>query len=109
MAITLIRCFVLMVVSNIVIGNNVVIASAEKHVVSNVKSKWIHVLPRGPVPPTGPSHGCTPPCGHKNVVSNIQSKGFHVLPKGPVPPSGPSPPCSHPPCGGRGGQRCCIN
>ncbi|WVY97132.1 hypothetical protein V8G54_029283 [Vigna mungo] len=131
MAITLIRCFVLMVVSNIVIGNKMVIgSSAEKDVVRNIRSKWVHVLPvppsgpsaekdvvskgfhvlpKGPVPPSGPSHPCThPPCGHKNVVSNIKSKGFHVLPKGPVPPSGPSPPCGHPPFCGRGhGIPCC--
>jgi len=74
-----------------------------------------HVLPKGFVPPSGPSHGGTPPSPdlqslnqpHKanNVIKApadthvIKNMHFHVLPKGPVPPSGPShgctPPCAH--------------
>ncbi|QCE05535.1 hypothetical protein DEO72_LG9g538 [Vigna unguiculata] len=109
MATTLIPFLLLIVLSNIVIANatfesneanNVVIDSAQQRLISNIKNKRFHVLPKGPVPPSGPSHGCTPPCLPSNVVNNIKSKGFHVLPKGPPHHSGPSSPCAHPPCGG---------
>ena len=38
------------------------------------------MLPRGPVPPSGPNHGYDPPPGQFDPM----------LPRGPVPPSGPS-------------------
>ncbi|KAK7411751.1 hypothetical protein VNO78_03189 [Psophocarpus tetragonolobus] len=93
---------------------------ANTNVVNHLGSKGFHVLPKGRVPPSAPSRGCSdPPCDHalqglnpptslndvkapvhRYVVNinNIKAKKFHVLPKGPVPPSAPSHGCSDPPC-----------
>ncbi|QCE05529.1 hypothetical protein DEO72_LG9g532 [Vigna unguiculata] len=43
-------------------------ARPRKLVVRSVKNIHFHALPKGPVPPSAPSHGCsTPPC--KNEVN----------------------------------------
>lgn len=45
-------------------------------------SQYYQMLPRGPVPPSGPYHD--PPGYPPNLYNQM-------LPRGPVPPSGPSP------------------
>ncbi|CAJ1967830.1 unnamed protein product [Sphenostylis stenocarpa] len=98
-------------------SKSIINTPTHKFIISNDKITRFHVLPKGPVPPSGPSHGCsTPPCGdpdslnppieannvfrdrvHRYIVSNIKSKEFHVAPQGFSPSFASSSGCSDPP------------
>ena len=64
------------------------------NVVEQDPRQYDHMLPKGPVPPSGPSHGNNPPLerfyGLPDVLPS-QHFHIHVLPKGDHhPPPGPS-------------------
>jgi len=96
MTISLTPLLLYLVFSNIVIRN---IASGsnirnlqDMNIEEIDKVVMFHVLPKGPVSWSGPSH---PPS--RDLHKTIQNKHFHVLPKEPVPWSGPSHLPPHPP------------
>ncbi|KAL1819599.1 hypothetical protein ACET3Z_014468 [Daucus carota] len=60
------------------------------NIVKQDPRQYNHMLPKGPVPPSGPSHGDNPPLDGLPDVLPSQNFHIHVLPKGGHPPQGPS-------------------
>ncbi|WOG96556.1 hypothetical protein DCAR_0415892 [Daucus carota subsp. sativus] len=65
----------------------------KNNVVEQDPHQYDHMLPKGQVPPSGPSHGNNPPLERSYGLPNVlpsQHFHIHILPKGGHPPPGPS-------------------
>lgn len=62
----------------------------ETKVIQQDPSQYLHMLPKGPVPPSGPSRPGSPPAQTSGLL-DVSATVYHTMPKGDHhPPAGPS-------------------